>query len=321
MTLYPDYTYNRSPEQLDADGNLVHFNQFNVTRAYINVTGNLSHIVAFRITPDISRETGSGSSLAGSLEFRIKYAFAQFNLDDWTTRGSWVRFGIQQTPWLDFAENIYRYRFQGTMFPEREGYLVSSDAGATFHYNFPANYGDVHVGVYNGENYNRAEVNDQKALQVRGTFRPFAAAQPLFQGLRAHVFYDADSYVSHADRKRFVASATWEHGILNAGFEYLDTRDQISALNPTVTGRGVSVWATPRLHRWEVLLRYDRMKPDVDIDEMLRQRTITGISYWFALQGNVTAAILLDYDDATFENHTPARPRDSRIAVHGLINF
>ena len=142
VTLFTDYTYNRSPEQRDADGNLVPFNQFNVSRAYINVTGNLSHVVAFRITPDVSRESGSGSSLAGSLEFRIKYAFAQFNLDDWTTPGSWVRLGIQQTPWLDFAEGIYRYRFQGTMFSEREGYQASADGGASFHYNFPSNYGD-----------------------------------------------------------------------------------------------------------------------------------------------------------------------------------
>ena len=321
MTLFTDYTYVRSPEQRDADGNLVHFNQFNVQRAYLNVRGNLSHIVAFRITPDISRESGSGSSLAGSLEYRIKYAFAQFNLDDWTTRGSWVRLGIQQTPWLDFAENIYRYRFQGTMFPEREGFLVSSDAGASFHYNFPSNYGDVHVGVYNGENYNRVEVNDQKALQVRAAVRPFAAAEPLFRGLRAHVFYDADRYLANADRKRFVASATLEHQYLNAGFEYLDTRDRTLALNPTVTGRGFSVWGTPRFHGWEALLRYDRLKPNTDIDAMMRQRTIAGVSYWFPLQGSVTAAILLDYDDATFENHTPARPRESRIAVHGLVNF
>ena len=36
--------------------------------------------------------------------FRLKYAYAQFNLDDWMTRGSWARFGIQQTPWVDFVE-------------------------------------------------------------------------------------------------------------------------------------------------------------------------------------------------------------------------
>ena len=85
------------------------------------------------------------------------------------TRGSWVRLGIQQTPWVDFEEGIYRYRFQGTMFAERVPLpttMTSSDAGVSFHYNFPSNYGDIHVGVYNGENYQKVETNNQKALRV-----------------------------------------------------------------------------------------------------------------------------------------------------------
>src|SRR5207248_2487496 len=114
---------------------------FNVSRAYINVTGNISHTVTFRITPDVTRETSAGSSLGGALVFRIKYAFAQINLDDWTGNwhGSFIRAGIQQTPFIDFEENIYRYRFQGTVFVEREqigGNLTSADAGVSFHTNF-----------------------------------------------------------------------------------------------------------------------------------------------------------------------------------------
>ena len=67
-----------------------------------------------------------------------------------------MRLGIQQTPWVDFEEGIYRYRFQGTVFSEREGLLSSADAGASFHYTLPSNYGDLHAGLYNGEGYNKA---------------------------------------------------------------------------------------------------------------------------------------------------------------------
>ncbi len=158
VSLYTDYTYTKSPEVIDADGNSVNPSQFNIGRSYINITGNLSRLVAFRVTPDITRETGTGSSLNGSLTFRLKYAFGQVNFDDWMTAGSWARLGIQQTPWVDFEENIYRYRFQGTVFAEREGFLSSSDGGASFHYNLPSNYGDLHAGIYNGENYNRQEL-------------------------------------------------------------------------------------------------------------------------------------------------------------------
>jgi hypothetical protein len=122
VTIYADYTYQQSPDATDADGNVINPSSFNVSRSYINVTGNLSHIIAFRVTPDVVRESGlitlgPGNTLSNdSLVFRIKYAYAQFNLDDWMTRGSWARFGIQQTPLLDYEEGIYRYRFQGTTF-------------------------------------------------------------------------------------------------------------------------------------------------------------------------------------------------------------
>ena len=51
------------------------------------------------------------------------------------------------------------------MFAEREGFYNSADAGASFHYNLPSNYGDVHVGVYNGENY--SEDRSQRPEGVR----------------------------------------------------------------------------------------------------------------------------------------------------------
>src|SRR4249919_3988990 len=90
-TIFADYTYNQDPTSKDADGNTIHADGFNVARSYINVTGNISHLIAFRITPDITRESGTGSSLNGSYTFRLKYAYAQINLDQWMTRGSWVR--------------------------------------------------------------------------------------------------------------------------------------------------------------------------------------------------------------------------------------
>jgi len=321
-TIYTDYTYTANPETIDTDGNRINARAFNVTRAYINITGNISHLVAFRLTPDVSRETNPASSLNGSLEFRIKYAFAQVNVDEWTTAGSWVRFGIQQTPWLDFAEGIYRYRFQGTMFPEREGYFASADAGASFHYNLPSNYGDIHGGVFNGENYNKAEVNDQKGLQLRGTLRPFARGAVLLRGIRASVFYTGDHYVKDAERKRLIGAVYFEQRYLNAGFEYLNAKDQTSIAMPKVKSEGYSVWATPKAPiGWEALLRYDHLKPDTVFDQQKRNRTILGVAYWFPHQGNVSSALLLDYDGQTFRDFTPAVARQQRVAVHALVNF
>ena len=325
VTIYTDYTYIDEPTVKDADGNAIHSNAFNVGRAYINVTGNLSHWVAFRVTPDVTRESGTGSSLSGSLTFRLKYAFGQVNFDDFLTHGSWVRLGVQQTPYLDFMEGIYRYRFQGTMFPEREGFITSSDFGLSGHYNLPGNYGDIHAGYYNGDGYSRTEPNDQKAFQLRASLRPLPLGG-VWKGLRLHAFYDADKYVKHGPRDRFIATATFEHPHLNAGFDYLDVKDRTSITNPEVKGNGWAVWAVPRFLTvaeskpgLEGLFRYDSMRPNKNLDAR-RHRLIVGLAYWFPFLRGPSAALLADMDRATFDAALN-RPTDRRYSLHALFAF
>jgi hypothetical protein len=350
VTLFPNFTYQTTPTITDADGNVVNKSTFDVSRAYINLTGNVSHIVAFRLTPDITRQSGlltlgAGNSVSSdSLVFRIKYAYAQFNLDDWMTKGSWARIGIQQTPWVDFEEGIYRYRFQGTVFAERiplPTTMTSSDAGASFHYNLPSNYGDFHFGIYNGENYQKVEVNDQKALEFRGTLRPFATSAPALRGLRAHLVYYDDRYAGSDERKRVMGNVTFEHQYVNAGVDYLSAKDQTLATATNASSNGYSLWATPRLPKangssWEALLRYDHWvantstttfapastspTPGVTVlNDQHQNRTIAGVAYWFPHQGSVSTAILFDYDGQSFDNITTAPVH--AITLHGLINF
>jgi hypothetical protein len=327
-TIYTDYTLTQKPKIKDADGDSVSLSAFNVSRAYININGNISHLMAFRITPDVSRETGAGASLAGSLEFRIKYAFGQFNLDDWTTKGSWIRFGINQTPYLDFIEGIYRYRFQSQMESERDGALTSSDGGISAHWNIPNNYGDIHVGYYNGDGYSKAEVNNQKALQARFTLRPFATMDPLLRGFRATFFYDGDHPVANAPRTRSIGALTYEHQYFNLGAELLSQKDRASALAtapPAVEAKGMSFWANPKTgatnEGWEGLIRYDHYTPNNTNTSQVRKRTIVGVTYWIPHTGNVSSAWMLDWDSTQFDAFTPAQPTQTKIAIHGLINY
>jgi hypothetical protein len=319
-TIFGDFTYIDSPVSKDSDGNTIHPDSFNISRAYLNLTGQLNHFLLFRITPDIARETGSGSSLNGSQTFRLKYAYAQLNLDDWTSKGSWVRLGVQQTPLLDYTESIYRYRFQGTMFIEREGFITSSDAGLSGHYNIPGDYGDVHAGIYNGEGYSKAETNDQKALQIRATLRPLPHST-LAKGLRVTAFYDDDNYVKGAARQRFLQQLTYEHTRFTAGFEHLSTKDRTSAAGREVSGSGWSVWLNPRLvNGWELLLRHDEMKPDSSTAQQ-RRRNIAGVAYWIPNLQKVSSSVLLDYDSLDQQNYSVPRPRDTRVGLKMLVQF
>lgn len=325
-TIFADYTVQANPKITDADGNEVTSNSFNVTRTYINITGNISHNIAFRITPDITRETENSTaatSIAGNYVFRLKYGFAQFNLDDYLNAGragSWVRLGVQQTPFVDYMEGIYRYRFQGTIFEEREGFLSSSDIGASFHYNFAHNYGEIHTGFYNGEFYTKPEANDQKSFQIRGTLRPLPM-NPLLRGLRVNAFWNKDAYLKNADRNRAILGATYEHKYVNAAFDYLWTTDQTSATKTAVDGRGYSFWITPRSAiGWEGLLRYDHMEPNT-AQSGTRTRWIGGIAYWFPHQGNVSTSLLLDVDNQSFHDFATPSPTVTRYAINALVNF
>ena len=328
--IFADWTRTIAPTATDAAGQTYSPNAFNVSRAYINVTGNISHRVSFRITPDITREATPGSTLLGSLTFRIKYAYGQYSLDDWTGanwRQTWVRFGIQQTPYIDSQESVYRYRFQGTVFVERDGGLSSADAGVTVHTNLPNNYGDVHVGVYNGEGYSRTEANDQKAVMTRVTFRPFPASNFTLKGLRFTGFWVNDHVMRNADRNRGVFGVMYEHKWFNAGFDYMQNSDMANPTAPTIKSGGWSVFATPFFKEKgngpEMLLRYDSWNTDKSLDQD-RQRTIVGFAYWFPHPGGAsTAAVMLDYEQVNFKGfpNTAANAQQKRLAVHGLINF
>ena len=318
VVIFTDYTYQSNPDALDAEKNTINSNAFNVGRAYLNVTGNLNHRIQFRVTPDIVRETGTGSSINGSYTFRLKFAFAQLNLDDWTTKGSWLRLGLQQTPYIDYVEGVYRYRFQGPLFADREGFITASDNGVSGHYNFAGNYGDTHVGFYNGEGYQKSEANDQKAIQARVAVRPLPASD-LLKGLRVGVFYDGDNYLRNAEKTRLMPFATYEAKWGNSGFEYLEAKDQTTTTRPGVKASGYSLWVTPKLTKTiELLARHDSLKPNKDVDGR-KSRDVLGVAYWVPNLQKVTAAVMLDGEQVSYSQI--AKPDETRYAVHLLIIF
>ena len=112
------------------------------------------------------------------------------------------------------------------------------------------------------------------------------------------------------------------HTYVNAAFEFLDATDQPSITRTAVDSRGYSIWATPKSPAgWEALLRFDHLHPNRSLNDQTRDRTILGVSYWFPHQGNVSSALLLDYDGQTFNHVVPELPKQQRIAVHALVNF
>lgn len=320
VTVFADYTLTETPTATDATGDAVTLNEFNLTRSYFNVTGTVTPRISFRVTSDIARETGLGSGLNGSLMFRLKYAYGQLRVGENTQ----VRLGMQPTPLIDAQESVYRYRFQGTSFVEREGGLNSSDLGLTIVTSFPSGYGDVQVGVYNGEGYSRPEVNDRKALMMRATLKPMPT-HTLAKGLRIIGYYHADRYVQGAPRTRAAGSVMFEHARLNAGADIVRRVDQPAPASREVTGEGYSFFVTPffgeKGRGLEGLLRYDAFDPDTDVAGE-RQRLIAGAAYWFPRQGGATAAVLAHMEQVRQSGAaTSMRTTERRFALNLLIAF
>ncbi len=320
VTVFADYTLTETPKTTDATGDAVTLNGFSLTRSYFNLTGTVTPRISFRVTSDIARESGAGSGLNGSLMFRLKYAYGQLRVGENTQ----VRLGMQPTPLIDGQEGVYRYRFQGTSFVEREGGLSSSDLGLTVLAPLPKGYGDVHVGVYNGEGYTKPEVNDQKALMMRATLKPMPA-HALGKGLRIIGYYQADHYVQGAPRTRAAGSIMFEHARLNAGADLIRRVDQSAPASREVTGEGYSFFVTPFFNEkgrgLEGLLRYDVFDPDTDVAGE-RQRLIAGAAYWFPRQGSATAAVLAHMEQVRQSGvATPMRTTERRFAVNLLIVF
>jgi hypothetical protein len=219
-------------------------------------------------------------------------------------------------------EGIYRYRFQGTVFVERQGLLSSSDVGLSGHYNLPGDYGDVHVGFYNGDTYTKAEANDQKAFQIRGSVRPFPK-RGAAKGLRAHGFYDHDSPVQNGSRERFVAGATFENRRLNLGFESVHATDRVSGQPAAVPihSSGWSVWLNPRTTiGLEGLFRYDHYEPN-EKTGAAKQEVIAGVAYWFAVsKAPLAAAVMADYDGIDYDSAL-GRPDEKRWELKALLTF
>jgi hypothetical protein len=316
----PDYPIVRvgvlSYLQYDAElKNRDDYNNFDVTRAYLNINAQVSKNVRFRFTPDIRRI--NDGSLSGSLVLRVKYAFAQF--DNITPR-AWVRLGAHQTPWLDFEEGINRYRVQGTMFSEREALIPgSSDFGASYFTPLPGGYGEVHAGIYNGEGFGQPEANKYKSVQMRGTVRPLPRGG-VISGLRVSGFYNAGWYAANRPRRLGIVMGSFEHKHVVGTLQALKATERPTPLPVNVERPGWSAFVEPRQGPSGLagILRYDSLDPDDSIAGNAQNRVIAGGAYWFvwprARLGLVVTNEQVHYD-------LPSRPDENRLLFQTHIEF
>jgi hypothetical protein len=249
------------------------YNAFDVTRGYFNVEARLSDRVKVRFTPDVRPTTDV--NLDRNLALRLEYA----SLDVQVSDGVAVMFGLHEMPWLTFEESLNRYRVLGPLFAERLELIPGpSDLGASIKATGART--ELHVGVYNGEGYGRAEADRYKSLDGRATFRPFdedsAAGNVSISG-----FYQYGWYARDRPRNVAIVMGTYEQTHVVATAQYLSATD-----NPFVAvdveRRGMSFFGEARQGPtgWAGLGGVDFFDPDASNDGDQRRRLIVGGAHW-----------------------------------------
>ena len=146
-------------------------NEFELTRAYINLFYTPNDHVTLRITPDIYR----GSD--GSLLYRLKYGFVDFQqyFGEGAFKKDKLTFGQTQQPLTDWEEGLSGYRY-AYLTPWNYLSLSSTYVGAKLHGPIEFNgkeYLDYDLGVFTTASFHAVETNDKKQFMGRLTVYPF----------------------------------------------------------------------------------------------------------------------------------------------------
>jgi hypothetical protein len=286
--------YTQWSAQLDS---LSPANNFDVTRAYLTAQGKFNAGFTVRLTADVYHD--ASATARGALLYRLKYAYAA-----WRPEGSSLtfRFGLTQTPWLDWEEALWGYRMQGTMPMERNGYVSSSDFGAAVDGNIHHEQVDFQVGAFNGENYNTAPGDQHKDFMGRVSVRLLGSDDgSRVGGLRLTGYAQLGTPSSGGTRNRFAGLVSYKSKALTLGGEYISATDTVTAPSRAkATGRVISGYGVYNLPQSPVAIiaRVDLDDPNTSVSDDKRTEIIGGVSY--QLSPNVR--LLADLDHVSFEN-------------------
>jgi hypothetical protein len=269
-----------------------HQNQFSVQRAYLNVLGRFSGGLQTRVTLDIA------PAGVGNQPVRLKYAFAA-----WTPTNSSLtyKFGLMQTPYVDFEETLWDYRMQGPIAVDRNGYMSSADFGIGADGRWKNEQVNAQFAIINGEGYSGGTGDNHKDVTARVSVRlsPTNDASRV-GGLRLTGYAGIGKATGGADRNRFLGLLSYRTQQVTLGGEFVSTKDA------AVTGSILSAFGVYRFSgsKAAAIARVDVVDPNTDTPDNKQTHLIAGLSY--QVQANLR--VLGDVDLLSFEGGaTPAQ--------------
>src|SRR5256712_8284851 len=202
-TFYFDYTYatgdsftgdvaNKGINNPTANNNRGLATGFHFTRTYLTLIKRFDEGHHFRLTldqmvnnvggnscPNTSSSAGncheaapfglSGFAGTGRNTVFVKYAYYNHVV----LPGLEVRVGQHQTPWIEYEEHRWTYRFRGPVMVDEQNFQTSSDLGVSFLGKVLNNMVDYHIALQSGEGYQNTQDGRGLAALGRVSIEPF----------------------------------------------------------------------------------------------------------------------------------------------------
>ena len=200
----PTTPFRPKPKGTDVDGNDVHA-QRRSTSAAPTSTSPATSLTSSRSAsrPTSSARPAPAARSRAATPIRLKYAYAQFNLDDWMARG--IVGALRHA--ADAVDRLHRQRLPLPLpghrsFEDREGYPVVVRRRRVVPLQLPAATTATSTAASTTARTTTApRPTIRRPSWSRGTVRPLPTS-PMLRGLRVTGFYDADAYVKDGERRR-----------------------------------------------------------------------------------------------------------------------
>lgn len=274
------------------------YNNFDVTRAYLDFKKKLDGDASARVTLDVKRLDTSAATKNGSgavtdvggtdpnkktqnLFDYLKYAYLEkpvpipaalqpvpFNLN--------ARLGLQHTAWIDWADKVLNLRFIAKTLLDNEGVMSSSDFGLGALGKVSVNglpELEYHATLLNGAGYAKPESDARKdlGLRVNSTVYQDEKLGSVVVGLfGTAVGVKSDGSTDNSTKKQAAAMIALKNDLISTNFEYLYGTN-IS---------GYSLGATYLINPgWMVFARLDNYDPARSVSNNEINRSFYGLIY------------------------------------------
>lgn len=319
----------------DTQGPKDDFNEFNIDRIYVGLNWKVGEKARLRYTLE-----GGDLREAGKENFEVTTKHFYLEVKDVLYRSSYLRLGQADLPWVPYEEALWGYRFQGTVFPDRSGYLTSTDLGMVLGGEIPKGRGSWQFALVNGEGWKKKEIGKHKDVHLRLTVNPPASAgfwkNFFVAGFFSTGTYDGVSSGPTSRHRRIAQMGYKAAGRITFVGEYLwasDPSSEMKSRHPSLAsragqeseGRGYSLFGVLNFSalspesaaaRWEFILRLDHLDPDHKIARNGLERWIGGISY----RWNDRVQSLLGYERVLY-GVDALRSNERRIMFQAEIRY